>query len=671
MKTMLSILFALTLFGSLCQAQNPDSLWTSAALGNEAEWLTLTADGTLIASTNQLRDGATSGADIYTVLSGIDTQTGKVKWRYPASSSASARRISGLDFVPNTPFVQLRNVPLTVIDPYDGHVIIDIAAEGITQEESHGYLLESGHLWVNGMVGGNRCISVFDLTSGKKLWSNADFLKEKNKAASKLNKLSALTGSAMPNKEPIRLLGTPINHGADKMILATSNGVFDVQIATGQMAWEAELPDPNKGKMVKVETDINFMRLIPGRNKFYVVKAAYITAYSYTDGKPVWANVVKTSGPIDQIIYDEKGLILCPGSSNVKGMFATGYLQMVNEKTGEPLWGDGIKFNGGIKTYLYTDKGLAVVMVNSEEKNSINFIDVAQGKFTLSKNISLAGEVQYLELVSKGLLFKTDRTINILSLDSGEPILSLPVQTKKERAIITASEGDRYYFYSDADQNVYEINKATGASRKLNNGKIDFKGGEAPGFIEVRKDGVSLYSEQNATLLGFDGTARFAVFNPGVRTVHTALQNAGNALDAMNQLMTIANAGQQTAVTLASSQARNQYDQLSQALAAAGNATYVMNLKQFQSIRNRLHASARSNDNIFMMTRIADRSMLVGVSKDTGATVSKIPLARRDENPMYQVDAVSGLLFYAPKGKNLLGWSNTAYAISCFTTARR
>jgi outer membrane protein assembly factor BamB len=667
MKHMLSLAFGICLCLAV-RAQNRDSLWTSSSMKSEIEWLTLASDGTLLSSNTQIRDGATNANDVYTILTGIDAQTGKVKWKYPASSSPSSQRIDGVDFVPNTPFIKLRNVPLTVIDPYDGHIIVDIAAEGITQEEAHGYLLESGHLWVSGTFNGNRCISLFDLGTGKKLWSNSDFLKEKNKAASKLSKLSAMTGSSLPNKEPIKLLCNPINHGADKMIVATSNGVFDVQISSGQVAWEADLPDPNKGKMIKVEVNTNFMRLIPGRDKFYVVKAAYITACSYTDGRPVWANPVKTSGPIDQIIYDEKGLILCPGSSNTSGMLSSGFMKMVNEKTGAELWGDGIKFNGGIKTYMYTDKGLAIVMVNTEDKNSINFIDVAAGKFALSKNVNVDGNVQYLEVVPKGLLFKTDRAINILDLTTGSSVLNLPVQGKKDRAIVSANAGDRYYFYSDADQNVYEINKSAGTSKQLNSNKIEFKGGEVPEFIEARVGGVSLSSAQNVMLIGFDGTTKFNVYNPGVRTVAAALQNVNNALDMLNNITGAASASTQLSA-LTGSSSRNNYDRMNQAFASTGNASYILNMKQFGSIHNRAKASAKSNENVFMMTKVNDRSTLVGINKDTGEMKSTIPLARRDDNPMYQVDALSGLLFYAPKGKNLIGWSTSANAVSCFVTA--
>jgi hypothetical protein len=317
---------------------------------------------------------------------------------------------------------------------------------------------------------------------------------------------------------------------------------------------------------------------------------------------------------------------------------------------------------------MYTDKGLAIVMVNTEDKNSINFIDVAAGKFALSKNVNVDGNVQYLEVVPKGLLFKTDRAINILDLTTGSSVLNLPVQGKKDRAIVSANAGDRYYFYSDADQNVYEINKSAGTSKQLNSNKIEFKGGEVPEFIEARVGGVSLSSAQNVMLIGFDGTTKFNVYNPGVRTVAAALQNVNNALDMLNNITGAASASTQLSA-LTGSSSRNNYDRMNQAFASTGNASYILNMKQFGSIHNRAKASAKSNENVFMMTKVNDRSTLVGINKDTGEMKSTIPLARRDDNPMYQVDALSGLLFYAPKGKNLIGWSTSANAVSCFVTA--
>jgi PQQ-like domain len=677
MKKLVVFLFAVSMT-FVVKAQHRDSLWT-VTLPSEVKWQTQTPDGTLIIKTQE-QTLQNKGAKQYSLLTAVDPQTGAVKWKYPTSIPNEDTFIERIENVPNTPFIipKFNRGPLIIIDPYDGHILLDLSKEEITNLEGYDFLLESGHMWVTGTFNGERCMSMFDLRTGKKLWSIPDFLKERNKAVSKINKFNALSaslgGGTVDNKEPVKLLCKPINHGADALILATRNGIFHVQIATGAIDWEAEQPDPNKGKAIKVEVDVNFARLIPGPGEtFYVVKAAYFMACNYKDGKAAWSNFVKTSGPIDKIIYDEKGMILCPGSSNAKGMLSSNYIKMVNEKTGEEYWGDGIKFNGGISNYLYTDKGLAVVMVNSSgnEKNSINFIDVAAGKFVLSKNVNVDGAVEYLELTPKGLLYKTNKDVNILGLETDKSILALP-KSKSEIPILTVNSQDFFYYYSDDEGKVYEINKAEGSSKILNKGKIEFGGKETPAFMERRSDGsISLYSTQNVTLITPTGDTKFNVYNPGVRTVIQALTNAVGQEGAFLDMITLQNLKSSKTITATMTpDQKNNYSKYQQAYAAAGSAAYITDLKQFEAIMNRYHAFALTNDVVFMMTKVDDRSVLLGINKDSGTSVSKVLLAKRDKEPLYSVDNVSGLLFYAPKGTNLIGWPTNGASVTGFMVGK-
>jgi hypothetical protein len=667
-------------------AQKIDSLWT-APFTYPVDNLTVAPDGTLIATS---RDNFKPGDPraFATVLTGINAETGAIKWKFPKEFPAERVNINGIEIAPNTPFIVPTGTPLAVIDPYDGRVLVDVVKENIKDVEDYGFLLQSGHAWVSGWIDGEKSLSVFDLRTGKKLYSNTEIFKEKSKAAAKLNKLAAFTGGAMPGGKGgmIKLLCKPINDGKDKMIIATSNGIFHAQIATGQIDWEAELPDLNKGKAIKVEQGIDFVRLMPGRGEtFFVIKPSYMIAMNYSDGKPAWKDLVKTSGPIDQVIYDEKGLILCPGSANVGGIVATGYIQLVDEKTGSGLWGDGIKFNGGIKNYLYTEKGLAVAMVNSSNnRNSINFIDVAAGKFVLPKNVNVDGNLQYLELTPKGLLYKTDQEVNIIGLETDKPLMKLPTQGKGDMPILTANGTDHLYFYSENDKAIYDINKTEGTGVALNKTRIDFKSGEKPSVIELRKEGVLVYSAQNATLIGFNGETKFTVYNPGVRTLASALNKAFAAMDALSAVAAVAGsaiaADQLSKATVQLSgvmtpaqqaQTRNEFSRTQQAYAIVGTADFITSLVNFKNVRSRVSASAQSNDMIYMMTKVDDRTSLLGINKDSGEAVAKIGLAKRDKEPLYELDSQSGFLYYAPKGSNMIGWSNTPNAVTGYKTPSR
>ncbi|MEJ0033351.1 MAG: hypothetical protein WDO15_24780 [Bacteroidota bacterium] len=74
---------------------------------------------------------------------------------------------------------------------------------------------------------------------------------------------------------------------------------------------------------------------------------------------------------------------------------------------------------------------------------------------------------------------------------------------------------------------------------------------------------------------------------------------------------------------------RNQYSMAQQAYAAVGTAEFITGLKNFSKVRSRVSASAQSNDMIYMMTKVDDRTSLIGINKDNGQAVAKVGLARK------------------------------------------
>jgi hypothetical protein len=686
MKKLISLQLLL-LLASFAYAQRIDSLWT-APFDFEVLQLVIAPDGTLISRVLD-NTSVTILKDQHSFLAGIDPNTGAVKWKFPAAITKETKFVEGISFVPNSPFIVPTGagVPLAIINPDDGKVLVDAFKEGITEVEDYGLLLESGHAWVTGKTDKEKSLSVFDLRTGKKLYSNHEYFKEKSKAAAKFNKFASLAGAPTLGAKDggeIRMLCKPINNGKDRMIIATTQGIYDVNISNGEIGWEAELPDPNKGKAIKVEQGMSSVRLMPGRGEtFFVIKPTFMVAMNYSDGKPAWKDLVKTSGPIDQIIYDQNGLILCPGSANSSGVFASGYLKLVDEKTGKELWDDGIKFSGGtVKNYLYTEKGLAIAMVNlSSQKNAINFIDVAAGKFILPKNVNVDGDLQYLELTPKGLLYKTDREINIIGLETDKPLMQLPVQSKKDGAILSANGTDHIYFYSTDDKSIYDINKTEGTAKVLNKAKIDFKSGEEPSALDLRKDGLLVYSFQNATLTGFDGTTKYNVYNPGVRTFSGVMKKIGAGASVLNDVLTVAGGMiaadqlskatvQLSGVLTPAQQAtlKNDFSLAQAAYATVGTASFITGMVNFKNVKTRASASAQSNNMIYMMTKVDDRSSLLGINKDSGTAVSKVLLAKRDNEPLYELDTESGYLYYAPKGQGLMDWLKGKNAVTGYKT---
>ncbi|MEJ0033347.1 MAG: hypothetical protein WDO15_24760 [Bacteroidota bacterium] len=97
------------------QAQKIDSLWTSPPFTWETQTLTIAPDGTLIAAAREnYKKGLTNVQALQ--LTGINTETGAVKWKFPKEFTPDRVDITGFDIAPNTPFIVPKGTPLIVID---------------------------------------------------------------------------------------------------------------------------------------------------------------------------------------------------------------------------------------------------------------------------------------------------------------------------------------------------------------------------------------------------------------------------------------------------------------------------------------------------------------------------------------------------------------------------
>ena len=93
---------------TLVCGQDLTRLWTSN-LGSEFRWLSLATDGTpIVGSLMHRGDTAT-----YIRVSGIDADTGEIKWNYEPDGD---EMISGIKPISNSNFVQLNDAPLTIFE---------------------------------------------------------------------------------------------------------------------------------------------------------------------------------------------------------------------------------------------------------------------------------------------------------------------------------------------------------------------------------------------------------------------------------------------------------------------------------------------------------------------------------------------------------------------------
>lgn len=650
-------LFALLLVNLAAFAQpNAGTVW-SAEVG-QAKWMHLAPDGTVIVCTTVEKD-STQTSELF----GYDPANGKVKWHLRPHPN---KLISGVDPVPNLPYLRLRDVPLTIIDPHDGHVVINAATQGVHSIYNYGFLYQSGHLWLDAVYGGGRSLSLFALATGKMLWTSRSFFDGPDQ--SKMNSFNKIVAVTQYQSDKPRLLGAPINHGTDKMIFAVGdalkyNYLFKVHTSTGDIEWKTDVPSPNKDKLVRVEVDTSFWRMIPGPRRFFFVRANWLTACDYNTGKEMWKTPVKTIGRVGEIIYDSRGMILSSVSTDVETIISTGRFHMVNEETGAELWPSPLKYNGGLSTFQFTEKGLAVATENPESGiRKVNFIDVEKGKYSLDNALSIAGQIKHLQVVPKGVYYSSDREVNILDAEGGQ-LLTIPKHNRAQGPLPIA-EGDRKaYVFNKETKDVYEIDKELGTARTLNKDKIDFKGNDSPDRVELRNEGVLLYSENNLTFINFDGTTRYQVHFKAVWNVQEKLKVLAALIEAVMDVAQELTAMSMTMQTQLSdpnltvaqkADIRNTADRQMRAYVQVSGGDVVRNLDAFNAVKLRAAGSASSPNTVVILTTVDKKNVLAIVNKDTGAATSKIELVDNDDSPMYEIDPFTGRLFYIGKGLNFM-----------------
>jgi hypothetical protein len=480
--------------------QENQPVW-STEVGYGIQWSYLSGETLIVARGDTATYHTT---EFYTTLSGVDTSTGKIKWTFkPISESI----ITGADEVPNFPYLKLRGIPLTIINPSDGHLIVDGLTEQITTLYKYGFL-ESGHLWLDAAIDYGRGLSLFDLSTGQKLWTRYDYFGLSKKAEPTDIKAALLKA---PGGDRQTLLCAPINDGNDQMVFATGdkisfNNLYKVSIATGDVVWKTDAPDRGNIDILKPEADTAFFRLIKGPQNFYYIKPKWITACSYENGKQVWKNLLRTGSKVGEVIHDKQNVILCSTTGDVNSPYSIGHFRLVNDSIGREVWSEALSITGGMSKYRNTQNGLAVVMENPEMAlapelagSYLNYIDVAGGKYKMEEHVRLPGKIQNFQVVPKGVYYSTNRTLNIVDFD-GKQLLDVP-----SHVTFQIEDSAKSWFYSD--HNLYEINKTMATKRLVNTEKI----ADSPDYMENGANGMILYSNRYIKYINFDGTTRYVL----------------------------------------------------------------------------------------------------------------------------------------------------------------
>jgi hypothetical protein len=666
LKGVLYLFLCLALFSIQSKAQQKlPSAW-SAKFKSPVNWQRVHSLGYLIVSTN---DG------IY----GVNPTDGKVIWEntsFKAIDPTVFEEVAGTEFVTIAYKTDASSkFPMqAIIEVVNGKVLFDSQKEKIGVLSRH-VLPSAGKLLVIGMRPGTLIASLFmyDIATGKQVWANDELFKSESAGKGFLGKLQQL-GDEMSSLQA--LTSEPYELDANSLLLTHPNYVMRINSSTGEVTWKNKIEASKHGKVlfspykkgiVYVGTDIESstgsgFTTSSGNTQGEPQKFYYNLYYAYdvNSGTPVWKKPAKENDLLNQVIPHEKGLIICPRSSQKPT------INLVDYETGETVWGKkgkGIKAEGSVVSYINTKQGMLITTAfdnawnNKAEEYYLNILDPSTGTLKYEKSVKLKGDLVKSELTPKGLLFTTTKEINILDTNTGRLLWANsieagnPFNSDKVRPFPVGDNGaGKLFVYSPKAKSMFEVDKQAGTFKQLTGAKIEFEGKEIPGSIDAMKDEVVMMSEQNIMKLGLDGSPKFHKYYPAPR--EPALMRALLAAQAVRAAYIGAAAGMYSAAfaqgaaqsTDPTGKAVGQ--EFARGFGELSNTAFSYSSSAMKQFSARYKASMATPNFMMMMTKNEKKgNQLIQVSKATGEIMNAIDI-KNDKEPEYEVDQIYNLVYY-------------------------
>ena len=652
--------------GATAPDPEPSEAW-KLKFASSINWQQITPIGNLVVGT---RDG----------LYGVDPDKGKITWEIKKLAGISE---DSYQVLPNTFYAQISlENQIVILDPYEGKVLSDTKKAGFTSVLTKNVLYGSGAILIYGFKEKLKAsLSLFDIATGKELWNNTEIFGSSKGLGGFMNNLKAASGVTEGEDGPAFELIETSDQG---FIIANANGIFNINIQTGQLAWKADLPKP-KG-MVSASKESRLIKA-PSEPFFYYAKSNYLMGYDVSNGQQLWPEVVKISGMVNEVISHPSGLVLLPKIDPLNNMSAA-KINLVDYQTGKTSWGKkgkGIKIPGSVVNIDYMDEDIVLTMADGD-RSYLNILDINNGQLKFENSLKIKGVLEYTEMTKSGLLYITRPDINsigeinIFDLQSGQPKLAKSIKSGRptdesqfisgKYKLLRAFKGNLLYVFSNKERTLYEVN-LDNAKLKVLREKIAFEGKERATHLEVRSDGLLLNSEQNIASIGFDGKIKFQKYYPAPK--EPGILRALYAMDAVYAALYSAQA-QMVAATFdqAAAQSKNELGreistEIANAYDQQGQKARAYSSAAMNAAKRRFKASTVTSDFIFMMVTLDKQKTgvakalegrnfgLVRVSKDTGDIVETINM-KDEKEPSYQVDDILNSIYYRQNPNEIVSY---------------
>lgn len=607
-----SLIFTISLAGvaniAIAQKQ-ADTLWQTS-LEQQIGSIEIAPDGTLIACG-------------YSTNVGVDPNTGKPKWSVPKIGSEMSNTMG---WYPGTPFIEIAD---HVYNPANG-TPVNMGKLATTPVGKPIAIIREYFLYDNDLVltygtvtstpqkifeaeEQEQVLSLTQLSNGKNLWTGTSYFEKPKNVLGNTNFGKSGLGSAIgksmgksmlaqkDNAEAgERILTTPLVVNNELLILPMKHALEAVNIMSGEIVWQMEYPKHrsnfnyfNNG----TSSPATLLALSRDGNTLYVSRADGLTALNPMTGKSLWTEAAVTRNIIGYLLPQANGILALPRDENVQ-WGAKELATLFDNTTGKMLWESSL--SGRVINYSYVSNGVALAIEPAMGNQSITVMDTITGKLLLESKYKVRGEMRYMENTPGGLLYMTNKEMNVLSPTTGEVVNKRAFQKDEKAEPLMTNQQDFIILTMPGENYLYKVDKKTGIIAPFAQESFRFQGKELPGQMEIYNDKLLIYSSQNMILYNMDGTIAYQKYFEAPSRSRISISIGGSA--------------------------------------AYGS-----------SAPSRFKKTRVQKDAIFVLSRDAEGDLsILGVKKADGSVSTTIPLVKKDRDPKYTIDDVYGYLYYAP-----------------------
>jgi outer membrane protein assembly factor BamB len=633
------------------------------------DWFRLSPTGKLIAGTN---DG----------LYGLDPQTGKVAWKHDFLKNLTKTNYNPIT---NSPFIaivtgSMFNMQQVVVDVSSGKIIANTADLGMKMVNKRYTVPSLGGILFSGYIKNAPSLVFIDAATGEKKW---------------------VLSKVFENASEV-MVARPLATASKSLLLATNKRLYNVDVNNGNVIWKVDFKTntddgilaseaaeevgekestksgekkgglmgslgglakvPGLGAVGNVAGSANAASKMGGMGsgmkdgiavladavygKFLIMDNSPGVVYYYCNqqmgafdiatGQPAW-QTVKFSDPVADVLFDERGFLISTDDKRAE-------LILLDYKTGAQKW-KPVTLRGRITALKLNGTKLAIASAKESGNNYVNIIDMNTGVTAAKSDMKVSGMIRDIKQNASGLIYRTDKELNIQDLNTGKDIWPKSF-TYKQGGGLGVDKGNQTYFF--ADNQLYLMDNAGGTYKALGKG-LKFGGDELPNAIELRDKGILISSSQNMALFDFDGELIYHVYQkaPGTSLANKIMNVTAIAISAGQS----AAHGYQAGLSGPNTVSYNSNMEASDRWANLGGAAFADMNRRFTASQDALNYKV-----ILTSVDSGDDSGygLVRVNKDTGKIVGKVVL--KDKKPDYIADDTESFLFYKDGSKSIIGY---------------